>query len=61
MVFAYEQIRHLPRVRLTGFVKTETKKKWECMFHNAYRRDSEQLKYVEAEKKRISSLPLTEV
>lgn len=55
MAFAYQHVRHVPQVRLVGYVKTETKLKWEAMLNDKTRMEYTYL--VEAEKVAILSLP----
>lgn len=59
MAFATEHVKHIGTVRLTGYVKTETKNKWEAIL----KKKSSNIctTYVEEEKQRIRGLHISEV
>ncbi|KAK3075301.1 hypothetical protein LTR53_001502 [Teratosphaeriaceae sp. CCFEE 6253] len=40
MCFAYEYVKHIPKVNLTGYVKGSTKQKWLGILHIAYDRQN---------------------
>ncbi|KAK1070776.1 hypothetical protein LTR74_003951 [Friedmanniomyces endolithicus] len=59
LCFVSEWVRHIPSIELTGFIKTETKTKWERVFKSKRPRDFDDC--IESEKQAVHSLPDSEL
>ncbi|KAK0346886.1 hypothetical protein LTR91_021362 [Friedmanniomyces endolithicus] len=59
LCFVSDWVRHIPSIELTGFIKTETKTKWERVLSSKKPREFDD--YVESEKQAVRSLPDSEL
>ena len=59
MCFVWEHVKHISRVKLTGYVKTETKEKWEHLLNNSGTADHST--YVQAMKSAVLEAPPSEL
>ncbi|KAK0291909.1 hypothetical protein LTR35_001337 [Friedmanniomyces endolithicus] len=59
LCFVSEWVRHIPSIKLTGFIKTETRMKWERVFKSKRPRESDD--YIESEKQAVLSMPDSEL